>query len=69
MMTASGRFTHNPLSNDDKDLLLSNGYVPGELEPDEERDLLEDLRQQSGDDEGIEPLSDVVMPDEYDGTE
>jgi len=68
-MTPGGNFTHNPLSNDDKDLLLSNGYVPGELSPDEERELLVDLREQSGDDEGIEPLSDVVMPDEDDGTE
>ncbi len=68
-MPANDRFTHNPLSNDDKDLLLSNGYIPGELPGDEEYDLLRDLREQSGDDEGIEPLSDVVMPDEYDGTE
>lgn len=68
-MAVGGKFTHNPLSNDDKDLLLSNGYVPGELDPDEERDLLEDLREQTGDEEGIEPLSDVVMPDEDDGTE
>lgn len=67
-MTVGDRFTHNPLSNDDKDLLLSNGYLPGELLPEDERDLLRDLRMQSGDDEGIEPLSDVVMPDEYDGT-
>lgn len=68
-MTIRDRFTHNPLSNDDKDLLLSNGYVPGELAPDDELDLLRDLRMQSGDDEGVEPLSDIVMPDEYDGTE
>ena len=68
-MTAGGKFTHNPLSNDDKDLLLSNGYVPGELSTDEEYDLLIDLREQTGDDEGIEPLSDVVMPDEDDGTQ
>lgn len=67
-MVGSGKFTHNPLSNDDKDLLLSNGYVPGELTSDEEYDLLEDLREQTGDEEGIEPLSDVVMPDEDDGT-
>jgi hypothetical protein len=51
-MALSGKFTHNPMSNDDKDLLLSNGYVPGELAPDEEQDLLEDLREQSGDDDG-----------------
>lgn len=68
-MTVGDRFTHNPLSNDDKDLLLSNGYLPGELQPEDEQDLLRDLRMQSGDDEGVEPLSDVIMPDEYDGTE
>ena len=64
----SDKFTFNPLSNDDRDLLLSNGYVPGELPPDEEAELLADLRDQSGDEEGIEPLSDVLMPDEDDGT-
>ncbi len=65
----ANHFSYNPLSNDDKDLLLSNGYKPGELPPEEEQELLQDLRDQTGDEEGIEPLSDVVMPDEYDGTE
>ena len=63
----SDRFTFNPLSNDDRDLLLSNGYVPGELSPEDEADLLHDLRDQTGDEEGIEPLSDVVIADEDDG--
>ncbi len=67
-MASADRFTFNPLSNDDRDLLLSNGYVPGELSPEEETELLRDLRDQTGDEEGIEPLSDVVMPDEDDGT-
>lgn len=63
------KFTYNTLSNDDKDLLYSNGYKPGELPPEDERDLLNDLRAQTGDEEGIEPLSDVVTPAENDGTE
>ena len=65
---APDRFTFNPLSNDDRDLLMSNGYVPGELSPEDEVDLLRDLRDQTGDEEGIEPLSDVVIADEDDGT-
>ena len=68
-MPANDQFTHNPLSNDDKDLLLSNGYIPGELPAEDELELLKDLRDQSGDEEGIEPLSDVVMPDEDDGND
>ncbi len=67
-MLSDDHYTYNPLTNDDKDLLLSNGYLPGELPPEDELELLRDLRMQSGDEEGIEPLSDVVMPDEYDGT-
>jgi hypothetical protein len=35
--------TYNPLTNDDKELLLRHGHVPGELEPYEERELLADL--------------------------
>jgi hypothetical protein len=68
-MPQDNMYTFNPLSNDDKDLLLANGYKPGELPPDEEQELLRDLREQSGDEEGIEPLSDVVMPDEADGAD
>ena len=68
-MNSSRHYSFDPLLNDDRDLLLSNGYVPGELPLEEEQELLADLRMQSGDEEGIEPLSDVVMPDEYDGTE
>lgn len=68
-MDQDQHFTFNPISNDDKDLLLSNGYKPGELPPEEEAELLRDLRDQTGDEEGIEPLSDVVTPAEDDGAE
>ena len=60
-------FTFNPLSNDDKQLLLANGYKPGELEPEDEQDLLRDLREQNGDvDDDSERI--IVNPDERDGT-
>lgn len=68
-MPDNDMYTYNPMSNNDKELLMANGYKPGELPPDEEQDLLRDLREQSGDEEGLEPLSDIVMPDEDDGTE
>lgn len=67
-MMANNRFTHNQLANDEKDLLLSNGYIPGELLPEDEMELIRDLKDQTGDDEGIEPLSNIVMPDEDDGS-
>lgn len=57
------------LTNDELDLLYSNGYIPGELPVEDERELLQDLTSQAGDNEGIEPLSDVVTPDENDGND
>jgi polyhydroxyalkanoate synthesis regulator phasin len=62
-------FTYNPLSNEDKDLLLRNGYKPGELSPEEARELLRDLRAQSDNDEDSDRLSNEVPGDELDGTE
>lgn len=61
-------FTYNPLSNEDKDLLLRNGYRPGELTPEEAREILADLRAQ-GDDNDAARLSNEVPGDELDGTE
>jgi len=60
-------YTYNELSNDDKALLLSYGYVPGELSPRDARDILEDLHDQT-DDDGDRPSS-AVSGDEYDGTQ
>jgi len=62
-------YTFNPLSNEDKELLLRHGYRPGELLPEEERDLLHDLRAENGDDEDSDHLSGDVPADERDGTE
>lgn len=61
-------YTFNSLSNDDKELLLRHGYRPGELSPEETRDLLADLRSDD-DDEDADQLSNDVSPDERDGTE
>ena len=63
------RYSYNELTNEDKLLLLSHGYKPGELEADEERELLRDLREQASDDEDSERLSSSVPGDELDGTE
>ena len=60
-------YTYNPLSNEDKELLLRHGYRPGELEPSEERELLADLRA-SADDPDADHLSGDVPADERDGT-
>ena len=62
-------YTYNQLSNEDKELLLRNGYRPGELPPEEERELITDLRNQTDDDEDSERLSNDVPGDERDGTE
>lgn len=62
-------YTFNPLSNEDKELLLRHGYRPGELLPEEERDLLRDLRAESDGDEDSDHLSGDVPADERDGTE
>jgi hypothetical protein len=70
MMAAGDQpYTYNTLSNEDKELLMSHGYRPGELEPDEARELLEDLRDQTaGDGDSYHPSHEVVA-DERDGTE
>lgn len=62
-------YTYNQLSNEDKDLLLRNGYKPGELPPEEERELITDLRNQTDDDEDSDRPSGAVSGDERDGTE
>lgn len=57
--------TYNTLRNEDKVLLLRHGYIPGELPPEEERELLRDLRGESDDtDEAIGEIG-----DEQDGTD
>lgn len=61
-------YTYNELSNEDKELLLQHGYKPGELPPEEERELLDDLRDQVGDDEDSDRGSGDVPADERDGT-
>jgi hypothetical protein len=62
-------YTYNTLSNEDKELLLRNGYKPGELPPEEERELIADLRNQMDDDEDSGRLSGEVPADERDGTQ
>jgi polyhydroxyalkanoate synthesis regulator phasin len=63
------RYTYNELSNEDKALLLGNGYKPGELSPEEARELIADLRNQSDNDEDSDHLSTSISADERDGTE
>jgi len=67
--TNDQHYTYNPLTNEDKDLLLRHGYIPGELEPDEARDILEDLRAGNEDDNDADRLSGDTTADERDGTE
>jgi hypothetical protein len=62
-------YTYNELSNGDKELLLQHGYKPGELSPEDERDLIMDLRDQTGEDEDSDRASTDVPADERDGTE
>ena len=69
MSSQDSHYTFNSFSNDDKELLLRHGYKPGELEPDEQRELLEDLRAQMANDEDSDRLSSDVVADERDGTE
>lgn len=64
-----GHYTYNQLNNEDKALLLRYGYKPGELPPDEERQILTDLRDQTEDDEDSDRPSTAVSADERDGTE
>ena len=68
MQPDDNHYTFNELSNEDKQLLLSHGYRPGELQPDEERELLQDLREDTADtDDDSERVADIA--DEHDGTE
>lgn len=62
-------FTYNELSNEDKELLLRNGYRPGELDREDEQELLRDLREQEDGDFDNSHLSSDVSADERDGTE
>ena len=59
-------YTYNELTNEDKDLLLRHGYIPGELPSEEERELLTDLRSQGADDEDGDRLSTDIPADERD---
>lgn len=61
-------YTYNPLTNEDKDLLLRNGYKPGELSSQEGRELLADLRDQTDQDTDGGRLSSEVPGDEQDGS-
>lgn len=56
-MTADDYYTYNELTNEDKELLLRNGYRPGELPPEDEHELLQDLHSQVGNDEDSDRLS------------
>jgi len=69
MPSADQHYTYNTLGNEDKELLLRYGYRPGELTPEETRDLLADLRAQIADDEDGDRLSGDIPADERDGTE
>lgn len=62
-------YTYNTLSNEDKELLLRYGYRPGELPPEDEHELIMDLRDQTGSDEDGDRLSSDVPADERDGSE
>lgn len=59
--------TYNTLRNEDKELLLRHGYKPGELSPEEERELLQDLRESDDTDDNSEVMGEIG--DEQDGTE
>jgi hypothetical protein len=60
-------YTYNELSNVDKELLLTHGYRPGELTPEETRDLLRDLHAETADDPDSDRPSTSVPADERDG--
>jgi hypothetical protein len=65
-MSNDQHYTFNPLTNEDKDLLLRHGYIPGELPDAEERELLADLRGEGADDTDADRLSTDVPADERD---
>jgi len=62
-------YTYNELSNEDKELLLRYGYVPGELPREEELEILADLRNQNSSDEDSDRSSRDIPGDEADGTQ
>jgi len=59
-------YTYNELSNEDKELLLRYGYRPGELPPEEERELIADLRAQGDGDEDSDRSRADIPGDERD---
>ena len=60
--------TYNELRNEDKQLLQRHGYKPGELPPEEERELIAELRDQVGSDDNDSEVEGVIG-DERDGTD
>lgn len=62
-------YTYNELNNEDKELLLKHGYKPGELPAEDERELVQELRDQEAGDEDSDHLSNDVIADERDGTQ
>lgn len=62
-------YTYNELSNEDKELLLSHGYRPGELQPDEARELLQDLREDAAGDDDDDADREGTIADERDGAD
>lgn len=69
MASDDPHYSYNELSNEDKELLLRNGYKPGELPPEDERELIRDLRDQLDDDDDSDRSSSDIPDDERDGTE
>lgn len=64
------RSTFNELRNEDKELLLRNGYKPGELAPEEEQELLKDLRDSQDMTDGDNDANVIgEIGDEQDGTD
>lgn len=69
MSSDDNPYTFNELTNEDKELLYSHGYRPAELSPEDERELIADLRAQTSGDMDSDRLSSDVPVDEQDGTE
>lgn len=61
-------YTYNTLSNDDKELLLRYGYRPGELDEQDEQQLLRELREQNDGDIDSDRASTDIPGDERDST-
>jgi len=62
-------YSYNMVSNEDKELLLRNGYKPGELSPEDEKELIRDLRDQLDNDDDSDRYSDDIPGDEKDSTQ